>query len=172
MSIILIGAGVLTATSLLVAALVRVGHLVRRRHPPRFWRRVLWWHAGLIPLYVLVVMPAFMGWFASRRIGTRRDESAYQGPWVDARGAWTPQKPKSLGGGARAALDPALADAARAHAVHFSSGDGTPLRGFLVNGSTPGLCAVLVHGLFRGALEIDPVGAMFHELGLDVLLLE
>jgi pimeloyl-ACP methyl ester carboxylesterase len=55
--------------------------------------------------------------------------------------------------------------------------DGVKLRAFLVPPLTvvegrPRFVAVLVHGLFRGALEIETPGTMLRDLGAEVLLLE
>jgi pimeloyl-ACP methyl ester carboxylesterase len=170
------GVGALCIASLSIALLWRGVLWLRHRRPRRYWLRVLLLHVVLVPFSLFVVMPGFMGWFASRGLHTRGDEIGYDGPRVTADGTWLPQTRAGLRAESTGEhkVDPALVEAARAHAVHFDSLDGLPLRAFLVPASAParGISAVLVHGLFRGGLEIDPVGAMFHELGADVLLLE
>jgi pimeloyl-ACP methyl ester carboxylesterase len=164
---ILIGTGVLTGASLLLCGLVWLGILaVRRRRPSRFWRRALWAHVGLVPAFALLGVPAGLGFFATRLVHTRLDEAGYRGPRFDDQGNWLLQS--------RASLREFPETGHARHAVTFASGDGLPLRAFLVapQGGARRPPVVLVHGLFRGALELEPVAAHFRELGAEVLLLE
>ncbi len=165
-----------TLASLVVTVLVwLVLRLVRRRGFP-YWRRAFRLHAMLVPLYVLVFVPVFMGLFGVARIGTRGDERGYEGPRLDAEGRWILQSRASLAAEAKGGEtpDPAVLAAARARAVHFSSDDGVPLPAFLVPArtGTPRATVLLVHGLFRGALELEAPASMFRELGAETLLLE
>lgn len=164
-----LGGGVVLALALWLVLLA-----VRRRLPRRYWRR-----AGLVlALFsipsALLAGPLFLGYVAGDRVGTRRDEASYRGPRLDADGAWILQSRKSLSAEREGqAVDPALLAAAAERAVAFAAADGVPLRGFLVPArGTPRFAAVLAHGLFRGALEIETVGSWLRELGGDVLLLE
>jgi pimeloyl-ACP methyl ester carboxylesterase len=173
--LILVATGVLTALSLLIALLIRLVWALRRRKPQRFWRRTLWCHLVLVPVYLLIVVPLAMAWFITRSVGTRGDERGYQGPRVAADGSWIPQDRATLKAERNGRkVDPELLAAARSETVHFSARDGVPLRGFFVSARKPrrNLGVVLVHGLFRGGLELDRVAAMFHQLGADVLILE
>jgi pimeloyl-ACP methyl ester carboxylesterase len=176
LQLIWIGVGLLSAISVALVLLVRGVLWLLRRRPRHYWRNALVLHAVLVPFYLFLVMPGFMGWWASRKLHTRDDEIRYEGPRLTADGAWLPQTRAGLKAelNGEQKVDAALVEAARARAVHFDSLDGLKLRAFLVpaSGTSRHLSAVLVHGLFRGGLEIDPVGAMFHELGADVLLLE
>ena len=176
MTLVLIACAVLTAFSLLLAALIRLGWVLRKRRPQRYWRKTLIAHLVLIPLYLLVLVPMLLAWLITKQVGTRGDERGYLGPRIAADGRWIPQDRVSLAadGGGRAGVDPEVLRGARSRAVHFEAQDGVQLRGFLVPAGAPalGVSAVLVHGLFRGALELDPVAAMFHRLGADVLILE
>jgi dienelactone hydrolase len=173
---ILMGTGILLAAGILVTLVVRLALLLLRRRPTHYWRRALWLNLLLVPGYALLIVPGAMGWFGSRLVGTRRDERGYEGPRFAADGRWLLQSRASLAadraereaGGAAAASQPAP------QAVRLESRDGVPLRAFFVAARAParGVAVVLVHGLFRGALELEPVGAMLRDLGADVLLLE
>lgn len=155
--------GILTAATLVVALALRV---VRRRsieRPGQFWRRVLGVHVLLVLLHMFVTVPLTMGYMGSRWVGTRRDERAYAGPRVEG-AEWRLQNRHSLAEG-EASASP--------FAVELDSLDGVPLRGFRVDPvGEPRVAMVLVHGLFRGAVELEPVGAMFRRHGAAILMLE
>lgn len=181
MLILLIPAAVLTLATLLLAVLWRLGlALLRRRPAPRFWRRTFTRHAWLLAFHFFVTVPLVLGYMVSRSPGTRRDERAYQGPRLDAQGSWLLQSRESLAAEAAGAtrVDSALLDAATRRAVSFTAADGVKLRGFLVAppalppDAPPRFVAVLAHGLYRGALEIETPGSMLRDLGGEVLLLE
>ena len=176
MRILLVGVAGLTLASLLLSLLVWIGLRLARRRPRRFWRRVFIGHGFLVLCYTFCVIPGALGWMATRGVRTRSDEAAYSGPRLTAAGDWIAQTRRSLADeaeGKAAVPPPILADAA-AHAVKLVAQDGVRLNAFLV-GRRPGATGpsvVLTHGFFRGALEIEPVGRMFYELGCEVLLLE
>ncbi|MEE9126056.1 MAG: alpha/beta fold hydrolase, partial [Planctomycetota bacterium] len=71
-------------------------------------------------------------------------------------------------------VDPALRASEVRHQVRIASADGLDLRAFLVPPRVEPATArvVMVHGLFRGTLELEPVARMFHDLGAEVLMLE
>jgi pimeloyl-ACP methyl ester carboxylesterase len=169
-------AGVATAISLAVTLLVRLGWLVARRRPRRFWRRALIAHAVLVPIYLFVVTPAFMAIFFSSRIGTRGDERAYAGPRIAADGTWVIQSRDSLRDEKAATTrpDPALLASEKTHTVTFTTQDGVAIRAFLVapKSGAPRCTVVLLHGFFRGGLELEPPAAMFRDLGCEVLMVE
>lgn len=168
MTFILELAGMLFLVSVGLTLLVRLGLWLLGRRPARFGRRATALLLGLVPVHVLVLAPLGIGWRVTHRNLTRPDERVYSGPRVRPDGTWEPQSRASLA----AARD---APAAERHAVRFPSRDGTPLRAFHVPARERPQAAprvVLVHGLFRGGLELEPVAAMFHGLGCEVLMLE
>lgn len=178
MKLILIVAGMMFAASLTATLLVRLGWRIARRKPRRFWRKALAVHVVLAPLCVFVLAPLGLGLFAAGRVGTRGDERGYTGPRIAADGTWILQSRATLRDEAEGRVtpdpDPGLVAAARAAAVGFDADDGVRLRAFLVPPRTlPPRCEViLVHGLFRGALELEPPAALFRDLGAETLLLE
>jgi uncharacterized protein len=167
-------AAVATAASLAVTLLVRLGWLVARRRPQRFWRRALIAHAVLVPLYLFVVTPAFMAVFFSSRIGTRGDERPYSGPRIAKDGTWVLQSRASLREERDGRVpDPALAASARERTVTLTTEDGVSLRAFLVEPrGAPRCTVVLLHGFFRGGLELEPPASMLRDLGAETLLVE
>lgn len=181
MKIIVEGALLLTAATLLIAALAWAGIWTFHRRPESFWPRCLWIHLGLLIVHTTVTAPLLLGCFAPRFIvQTRPDERGYRGPRFAADGSWQIQSRETLIADAKARRSgstPATAvedDPESPYAVHFTAGDDVKLRGFLVPSRrpTPRFVAVLVHGLFRGACELETVGSMLRELGGEVLLLE
>lgn len=168
---------VITAASLVATLLGLAAVWVRRKRFP--WRGgllVLLLHIPLFFVYGLLGAPAVMAYFAVRQAGTRSDESDYGGPRLDERGRWIRQTRETHERERRGEVvpDPALLTAARDRYVAFQAEDGARIGGWYVP-ARPGAHAtpaVVTHGWFRGGLEIDAVGGMFHDLGCDVLLLE
>jgi len=164
-------AAILTLATFVLALLWRLLKAVLRRPAPGFWRRTLRWHLGLFAFHLFVTVPVGLGWALPHMAGTRGDERGYRGPELSPDGTWAIQSRESLA--ARTGPEPALE-----HAVSFQARDGVPLRGFLVSSKIPveqggpRFVAVLVHGLFRGALELEPPASMLRDLGGEVLLLE
>jgi pimeloyl-ACP methyl ester carboxylesterase len=149
----------LAAAAVLLTAAWLVASAVRRRSSFPFLRAHLV-NLLLLPLHALVVVPLGLGWIGAHWIGTRPDERGYDGPSLQA-GRWQLQ--------ARGGLLPR----AGAEAVDLVAADGVRLRGFFVEAKEPcGVRALLVHGLFRGGLELEPPASLLHELGCDVFLLE
>lgn len=147
-----------------------------RRPGRRYWWRLAWLHLALLPLHLLVTFPCALGFVGSRWIGTRGDEVGYQGPRLLPDGALQIQNAASLKqerlAGTTVAADVLAAAAARARTI--PSSDGVVLRAFRLeaNVSPPRAVVVLVHGLFRSALELEPPAAMFHRAGCECWLLE
>lgn len=173
----LIAALVFTAPVVVLAAVVGLGLWFAKRPQRRYWRFVLWLVAGLFPVNLLVTFPMVLGWFASRQIDTRRDERAYTGPRLDADGRLLVQDRKSLRAEAEAgrpAVAAATLAAAAARAQFVASSDGVTVRTFRIEPrqEPPVAVAVLVHGLFRSAMELEPVAAMLHERGCECWLVE
>lgn len=164
MRLILISTLFILAVTYTVLVLLRLV-LFRKRATKRPWyRRGLENLAIAVPL-TLLLMPMVLGFAGSRLVHTRLDEAAYQGPCLATDGSWVLQDRNSL-----AKEQPAEAR----HAVWLESTDGLELRAFLVpaSSSPPTARVVMVHGLFRGGLELEPVARMFHDLDADVLMLE
>lgn len=163
------------ATFLLVVPLALVQRLRRRPQWP-LWRRALWLHAGLFVLHVFVTFPAALGFIGSRVIGTRPPDRPYAGPRLAADGALLVQDTDSLREEAKEGISvPAevlAAAAARAHAVPSSG--GVTLRVFRLEAraTPPRAIAVLVHGLFRCGVELEPVAGMLRDLGCECWLVE
>ncbi len=184
--VIAILGGVLTLATLLVGAVWLAIRAGRGRARPGAWRRLFLWHAALLVVHIVATVPVALGAFGSRMVGTRSDERAYAGPRFGEDGTWQLQSRESLAAEAAARAtesklrngdareDDAPAAAKNPFAVEIRARDGTPLRGFLVppRDGKPLFTALLVHGLYRGALELETVGSMFRELGGEVLLLE
>jgi hypothetical protein len=179
MLILLIPAAVLTLASFLLALLFRLGLALFRRPAPRFWRRTFAWHGWLFALHLFVTVPLLLG-FVLSHAGTRRDEAAYRGPRIAPDGTWLVQTRGTLAAerSGKVAVDPALVESAERCAVSLTARDGVKLRAFLVPlppgavGESPRFVAVLVHGLYRDALETETPGRMLRDLGGEVLLLE
>jgi dienelactone hydrolase len=175
MLLLLAPAAILTLVTFLLATLWRAGLWLLRRPAPRFWRRTLKAHAALLLFHLFVTVPVAFGLLPARFIGTRGDEARYGGPRIGPDGAWLLQSRESLAAEkqGRATVDSALGEAAAARAVTLRAEDGVVLRGFLVPPeAAPRFGAVVVHGLYRGALEIETPGSMLRDLGGLVLLVE
>ena len=180
MAILLIPAAVLTLATLTLAALWRLGLLVLRRPAPGFWRRTFKWHAGLFALHLFVTVPLVLAVLITRNVGTRGDERRYSGPRLSDDGSWLLQTRESLAAerAGKTVVAAPVEARAQARAVALVARDGVKLRAFLVPpvarpaAEGPRFVAVLVHGLFRGALEIETPGTMLRDLGGEVLLLE
>jgi len=180
MLVILILATLLAVLTVLLGLLWRLALALLRRPAPGFWRRALKANTALFVLHLLVTAPLVLGFLVSQPPFTRRDERDYAGPRIAADGAWRVQSRASLRADASGAgaAQPSLAADARKRAVYFDASDGVRLRAFLVPpvsglaGGAPRFTAVLAHGWFRGALEIEVPGSMFRRLGGEVLLLE
>jgi alpha-beta hydrolase superfamily lysophospholipase len=171
----LVVAGVFTLTSLLVAAMPAA--LLRAARTRGYWRAVLWLHAGLFLLHLFVTFPAALGWFGAHMIRTRPQERAYAGPRLDPAGRVLVQSWASLASETKAgapAVSVAIAAAAAARERRIASTDGVVMRAFRLEAKQepPVATVVLVHGLFRSAMELEPVAAMLHDLGCESWLVE
>lgn len=173
----LLAALVFLLPTLALAGLVSLVLLLLRRPQQRYWRIVGWLHLGLLPLHLFVTFPAALGLLGSRGLGTRPQERNYQGPRLAADGRLLVQDWDSLAAetaaGAPAVTDEiAAAAAARAHTI--ASTDGVSLRAFRLEARVepPVAVVVLVHGLFRSAMELEPVAGLLRDQGCECWLLE
>lgn len=165
-----------TAVWLILALLTRFGLKLAGKKPRRYWLPVFGLALVLVPLHVFVTAPNVAAWLAVRMARTRGDEIFYVGPRIGADGRWVMQERRDWRDVPEdAETAPRDRNEARSEfEVEFRAHDGVRLRGFLVPAQdrAPRFVAVLTHGLWRGALEIETVGAMFRDLGGTVLLLE
>ena len=166
------------AFTLPTLALALVFGLVRwllRRPQRRYWRGVLWVHLALYPLHLFVTFPAALGYVGSRVVGTRGDERSYQGPRILPSGELQVQTTSTL----RAERDGVQVDPATLAAVNgrrhtVTTPEGLELRTYCVEAvdAEPAFVAVLVHGLFRSSLELEPVAKMLRQRGGECWLVD
>lgn len=166
-----------TLATFVVAALLAVVPWLLGKPQWPYWRAVLWLHAGLFVFHWFVTFPGFLGWWGSRQLGTRPQERTYAGPRLDAQGHllrqdWDSLERERVAGKPEVSAD--VAAAARARQRSIPSTDGVVLRAFRLEAKQdpPVATAVLVHGLFRSAMEPEPVAAMLHEQGCECWLVE
>jgi predicted alpha/beta hydrolase len=168
--------GVILLPTVVLAGLAGLVLLAARRPQRRFWGVMLWLHLLLLPLHLFVTFPAALGYVGSRVIGTRPQERAYAGPRLAADGSLQIQTWASLAAETRGErkVDAGVAQAAAARAVSIASTGGVVLRAFRLPASQepPRATVVLVHGLFRSAMELEPPAAMFRRAGCETLLLD
>lgn len=172
----LVAALVFTLATLLPAALVGIAMAIWAPRV-RYWRWVWWGHAALFVLHLCVTFPLALGYVGSRLIGTRPHERTYAGPRLDGNGALLVQDWDSLArekAAGRPEVDAATAAAAAARERLVPSSDGVTLRTFRLEArqEPPVAVAVLVHGLFRSAMELEPVAAMLRDQGCECWLVE
>jgi alpha-beta hydrolase superfamily lysophospholipase len=176
--LILISTLVILAATYVVSLLVRLVLFRKRanKKKERRWHSVLLRNLAIAVPLALVLLPIVLGFAGSRLVHTRHDEAAYQGPRIAADGEWHLQSRDTLEAEANGerTVDPALRASAAGHRVQIVTADGLDLRAFLVPAKVapPTARVVMVHGLFRGALELETVARMFHDLGAEVLMLE
>lgn len=168
--IFLLFAGLATVVTLLALLTARWLLLRGRKQPDgpqkRPWGFVLRAALVLLPLYFFLGVPGVLGLIGPGFVHTRRDEVGFDAPHVDADGNWLPAPPK-IGADERGNWDGNPVEA-----IALRSADGTRIEAFVVPpiGGTPRAVAVLAHGLFRGGIELDPVGRMFHRADCAVVL--
>ncbi|MSR47006.1 MAG: hypothetical protein EXS13_08070 [Planctomycetes bacterium] len=173
--LVFLGAAALTLLTLLPTSALLAWRGWREGARGGAWRRLLRWHAALLAMHLFGSVPMALAYVGPAMVGTRGDERRYAGPRIATNGSWQQQTRESLEAEARNNRDEAARDAAQSpFAVEIHARDGVTLRGFLVPPARgePRFTALLVHGLFRGALELETVGSMLRDLGGEVLLLE
>lgn len=166
-----------TLPTFVLSVVVGLLRWLLRRPQRRYWSVVLWLHLGLFVLNLFVTFPVVLGYIGSRWIGTRGDERAYAGPRIDADGALQVQTSRTLraerdAGGA--SLPASMLDEVAARVHRVESSDGVELRLFRVEArdEPPVAVVVMVHGLFRSAMELEPVAAMLRDRGCECWLLD
>ncbi|MSR39713.1 MAG: alpha/beta fold hydrolase [Planctomycetes bacterium] len=181
MNLALLAALSFTAPTVAIAGLVMLFRWLRKKPVAGFALAALWSNAALFVLHLFVSFPLVLGYFGVHGFGsfgqwTRGDERNYAGPRLDASGQWLIQSSDTLRAEARGELrvDTDLAAAASARAVLITGADGNLLRAFRVESRLPQprAIAILVHGLFRGGLELEPPANMFRQHDCECWLLE
>lgn len=174
-------AGLLLLPTVAIALLWTLVRRIRGKPVRSFLVKWMWVHVFLFLLHLFVVFPGWLGWFGVHGLGTRPDERAYEGPRIAEDGTWTPQDSSTLKAEAEAAAPPAEDVVARARATAVSvagavlpDGSRVQLNVYRVKAKQdpPRAVVVLVHGLFRSALELEPPARMFRELGCECWLVE
>lgn len=168
---------ILTLATLVLAAVVRLVLALLPVRVGRYWRAVAWLLAGAFLLHAFVTFPLLLGLLGSRGLGTRPQERAYTGPRLDANGTLLVQTWDSLAAETKAgrpAVDDAIVAAAKARQRSIATTDGVTLRAFRLEAKSepPAAVAVMVHGLFRSAMELEPVAAMLREQNVECWLVE
>jgi len=173
----LLAALAFTLVTLLPCVLLGVLLGWRGRRPRGYFRGVWWVHACLLPVHSFATFPVALGFVGSRLLGTRPQEGAYAGPRLGPDGAllvqtWDSLKQETAAGEPAVAAEIVAAAAARARAI--ASSDGITLRAFRLEApqEPPAAVVVLVHGLFRSAMELEPVAAMWRAQGCECWLVE
>ncbi len=157
-----------------LAAIWAIVLRLRARPAKPFLARAAWAHLWLFFVHALFTFPVLLGWWGSRGLGTRGDESSYEGPRIAADGTWSLQDSRKLRAERNAPPPQDVVEASRGLAVSLPGADGIALRAFHVPAkkSPPIATVVLVHGLFRSALELEAPASMFRDLGCDCWLVE
>ena len=173
----LLAALVLTLPTVALALVVGLVLWLLRKPQRRYWRFVGWLHLALFPLYLFVVFPAALGYVGSRVIGTRGDERSYRGPRVLGNGELELQSKRTLrqeraAGGPELPDDVLAAVEQRRHSV--PSRDGVEIRAYRIEPieAEPAFVAVLVHGMFRSSMELEPVARMLRRRGGECWLMD
>lgn len=172
----LVAALVLTLPTLVLGGLFGLGRLWWK-WPRRYWATFAWANAALFVLHLFVTFPLAVGYLGSRLLRTRPQERTYAGPRLDAAGHVLVQSWESLAreqAAGKPEVEPAIVDAAAARRRTIPSSDGVQLRAFRLEAPDdhPRAVVVLVHGLFRSAMELEPIAAMLHERGCECWLME
>jgi pimeloyl-ACP methyl ester carboxylesterase len=173
----LLAALVFLLPTLGLAALVGLVLLALRRPQRRWWRLVLWAHLALFPTHLFATFPLALGWVGAHLVGTRPQERAYQGPRLLPDGRIAVQTWASLAAEVAGKSPPPAADvlaAAKARARTIASTDDVTLRAFRVEATVepPKAVVLLVHGLFRSAMELEPIAQLFRDEGCECWLLD
>ncbi len=163
---------VLLATLFLAAVIFLLRWGLRHRPPPGYWIKAGMALLLLAPVCLFGLVPIGIGWIGPSLVGTRGDESFYAGPWISEDGTWIIQVRRQSN---QPVVSPPqgirpIADYKR----ELLSEDGFRLSSYLVppEGVEAKISVVLVHGLFRGGLELESIATMFRDLGAEVLMLE
>ncbi|MCR9244795.1 MAG: alpha/beta fold hydrolase [bacterium] len=172
----LIAALVLTLATMPVVFVLAIVQWLRRRPQRRLWRTALWTHCVLFTLHLFATFPLALGYLGAHHLGTRPPDRPYAGPRLDAGGELLVQSTSTLRAESRGdvTVAPDVVAAAKARAHRIASSDGVTLRLFRLEAKVaePRAVVLLVHGLFRCAVELEVVAGMFRDLGCECWLLD
>lgn len=166
-----------SALTLVVLLVVGLLLWLLRRPQRRYWQIVGWSHLGLFAIHLFVTFPAFLGWWGSRMLTSRGLEQLYEGPRVAANGellvqTWDTLRKERDTGELLVSDDIAAAARERAHSVEAEG--GVTIRTYQLEAKVeqPVAVAVLVHGLFRSSMELEPVADMLRDRGCECWLVD
>jgi len=173
----LLAALVFTLPTVALALLVSVALWLTRKRQRRFWKVVGWVHLVLFPLHLFVTFPAVLGYVGSRLIPTRGDERLYDGPRISASGDLLVQTRQTLRAEQEAgapSVDAAVLADVKARTHRVEGADGVTLQVYRVpaKAAPPTSVAVLVHGMFRSSIELEPVAKMLRNRGCECWLVD
>lgn len=173
----LLAALVFTSATAVLFAVVGLVLWLLRKPQRRYWRAFFWIHLGLFPIHLFVTFPAALGLLGSRGLGSRSLERLYEGPRIAADGAllmqsWSTLREERDAG--KPAVSAAIVKAAsdRAHTVASSQGVEICTYRIPSRDDTPVAVAVLVHGLFRSSMELEPVANLLRDRGCECWLVD
>ena len=173
----LLAALAFTAATAAGAVVVGILRWLLRRPQRSYWRNVAWVHLGLFPIHLFVTVPAALGFLGSRGLGSRSLEQLYQGPRIAADGQMLVQSMATLReertkGEPGVSADIVKAAKDRAHRI--PSTDGVTICAYRVEAKIkdPVAVVVLVHGLFRSSVEVEPVAKMLRDRGCECWLVD
>lgn len=173
----LLAALVFTLPTAALALVVGLVLWLLRKKQRRYWSVVGWLHLGLFPLHLFVTFPAALGYVGAHVIGTRGDERSYVGPRILASGELQVQTKRTLraereSGEPSVPEDVLAAVDGRKHMV--PTRDGVEVRVFRIEAiePEPEFVAVLVHGMFRSSMELEPVAKMLRQRGGECWLMD
>ena len=168
---------IFTVVTMLIAIVVGLVRMLLGKPQRRYWSVIGWSHLGMFTLHMFVTFPVALGWFGSRQLGSRTPEHLYAGPRLDSNGMLLPQSWQLLrserDAGHPSVTEEVVAAAdARAHSV--ASSGGVTIRAYRLEAKTdqPVAVAVLVHGLFRSSLELEPVAKVLRDHGCECWLVD
>jgi pimeloyl-ACP methyl ester carboxylesterase len=166
-----------SAVTMLLVLIVGLVRWLLRKPQRHFWHVVGWSHLGLFTIHLFVTFPIFLGWFGSRQLQSRGLERLYDGPRITADGemvmqTWDTLRSERDAGVPSVAED--IVEAARNRAHSVSSSDGVTIRSYRLEArvAEPVAVAVLVHGLFRSSMELEPVANMLRNRGCECWLVD
>lgn len=168
---------VFTCVTMLIAIIIGLVRALFGKPQGRYWSVVGWSHLGMFTLHMFVTFPVVLGWFGSRQLGSRSPEHLYAGPRLDSDGRLLPQSWQLLrserdSGYPSVKQEVVAAADARAHSV--PSSDGVTIRAYRLEAKIdqPVAVAVLVHGLFRSSMELEPVAKILRGHGCECWLVD
>ena len=168
---------IFTVVTMLIAIVVGLVRMLLGKPQRRYWSVIGWSHLGMFTLHMFVTFPVALGWFGSRQLGSRTPEHLYAGPRLDSNGmllsqSWQLLRSERDAGHPSVTEEVVAAADARAHSVPSSG--GVTIRAYRLEAKIdqPVAVAVLVHGLFRSSMELEPVAKILRDHGCECWLVD